>query len=441
MNFNFFVFIVLFLFNISFAFSFGEVKLVDTTNKINTKPNGVCEYFKIERLKNVGDSISIYVDEDENVLTLKGFDKVSVHESRGYRENGEWKTELTLKEAEYPIYDFNGIEIKGEVKEGRNGEKNYEYSKRVSHIMEDKYKKYDLSFNDNIYKNRKSNSFLNHFSFYENFNIKEDCVGYFEDDGGGIEGVIELEIQEGWNLLPSGTFRDIKDNDHKKFLNRMFFYDVLNNEFLSGKDSLEINKREVQDKYEDIFKLEEEKFEKEYEKIGSNSDMTFSNTKTLFEMGLDFIYKNNNKDLKLSIVKDVPFYSGFPLGPSFFYYSTENDKKYLRVNGYDLERDEEELYFIGLIKGWNFGYVSPILIYDFNFNYDTKLDPLSINDISGDCSVKSAYFFENQNWKKISLDYKFKPEDIGKGMIVKTNNDCRFSFEEKEIEFDMSLPN
>ena len=435
---------IIFLFNIGFAFSFGEVKLVDTTNKINTKPNGVCEYFKIERLKNVGDSISIYVDEDENVLTLKGFDKVSVHESRGYRENGEWKTELTLKEAEYPIYDFNGIEIKGEVKEGRNGEKNYEYSQRIKDTLREKYNLYDLSFSEDIYDDRDSNSFLNGISYYEYFNIKEDCAGYFkESNGRGVGGIIELKIEEGWNLLPAGTFDDVDNNNHKKFLNRIFLYDVLNNEFLSGKDSLEINEREIEEKYEDIFKLEEEKFEREYDKIGRSRDMTFSNTKTLFDMGLDFIYKNNNKDLKLLFMKEIPFYTDFPLGPSFFFYSTENEKRYIRLSSHDLERDSEELYFIGLIKGWNFGYASPMLVYEVNNDYEEgiKLNPLSINDISGDCSVKSSYFFENQNWKKISLDYKFKPEDIGKGMIVKTNNDCRFSFEEKEIEFDMSLPN
>ena len=86
-----------------------------------------------------------------------------------------------------------------------------------------------------------------------------------------------------------------------------------------------------------------------------------------------------------------------------------------------------EIQYFVLDEGWNFRFVTE----DMEFR--------TLNEIKGNCEVTSAYYFDSllQNWDSIGLNEKL--EGLFRGFIIKSENNCRFKFE-NEIPMPPPLP-
>lgn len=99
-----------------------------------------------------------------------------------------------------------------------------------------------------------------------------------------------------------------------------------------------------------------------------------------------------------------------------------------------------------LREGWNFLSVIPEMVYN-NLN---QQDPLSLEDIKGNCNIVNAYGwnFKEQQWATIlniidskELFTKEKDLRIGKGILVKVSKDCKFGISKEDMINPPIIPN
>ena len=75
-----------------------------------------------------------------------------------------------------------------------------------------------------------------------------------------------------------------------------------------------------------------------------------------------------------------------------------------------------------LSEGWNFVSVLPSMVYDEDKNYD----PLTLDEIRGDCEIDNLYFFIDDEWEDglVNDENLFGRSYVGKGMLIESQNDC-----------------
>ncbi|MBD3259900.1 hypothetical protein GF371_04700 [Candidatus Woesearchaeota archaeon] len=63
---------------------------------------------------------------------------------------------------------------------------------------------------------------------------------------------------------------------------------------------------------------------------------------------------------------------------------------------------------------------------------NTFLEDASLNDYKGSCKILKAYEFKDNRWIRWDLDKAIEKSDLGKGLAIKTGNDCvMYGSEEK----------
>ena len=96
-----------------------------------------------------------------------------------------------------------------------------------------------------------------------------------------------------------------------------------------------------------------------------------------------------------------------------------------------------------LNKGWNFLFVDAFMVYDDDWNEN----PLSLEDMKGNCTFQSAYLWDaqNQQWKAIAnlgdKNILKNGGGVGAGFIVKIANDCSLGYNGGETATPPVLPN
>lgn len=111
------------------------------------------------------------------------------------------------------------------------------------------------------------------------------------------------------------------------------------------------------------------------------------------------------------------------------------------IPGRNLILDKRE-YPYRLKQGWNLVFVHAFMVY----NDSWEEDPLSLEDMKGNCEFQSAYVWdaENQKWRTTDnfLNDKniLKNEGVGTGFIVKVVNDCTLGYKVEEIPGPPILP-
>lgn len=70
---------------------------------------------------------------------------------------------------------------------------------------------------------------------------------------------------------------------------------------------------------------------------------------------------------------------------------------------------------VKLVKGWNFLMISP------------DMAGYSLNDFNGNCEIKSAYMYQDRNWKQVT-NSQFREGQSGYGMVLRTDGECVLGF-------------
>ena len=65
-----------------------------------------------------------------------------------------------------------------------------------------------------------------------------------------------------------------------------------------------------------------------------------------------------------------------------------------------------------LWKGWNLIAINPFL------------EGKTLNGFKGNCNIVKAYEFKDNNWVVWNLDKRINKQDLGKGIAIKSSNDC-----------------
>ena len=202
------------------------------------------------------------------------------------------------------------------------------------------------------------------------------------------EGEMSIQLNQGWNLL---NFFALESFDHSTLSTCPVKENIWNNKniFFYNPDTKKyMNISEVDDYFESI--EDESETEAEfYEKVNRVILSSFWIHTPVKCQVFESYYFNNYKD------------------------------------DYSEETGNEE-YFV-LDEGWNFRFVTE----DMEFR--------TLNEIKGNCEVTSAYYFDSllQNWDSIGLNEKL--EGLFRGFIIKSENNCRFKFE-NEIPMPPPLP-
>jgi len=99
-----------------------------------------------------------------------------------------------------------------------------------------------------------------------------------------------------------------------------------------------------------------------------------------------------------------------------------------------------------LSSGYNFVTITPDMTIDINNAGPEEELKYTLNAMKGDCNIEKVYGWNNQeisgdrNWDAINTDFTFTPNLIGRGILIKVSNNCKFSKSAEETNQPPQLP-
>jgi len=365
------------IFNLSgFVVSMESIDVVETDNLV--AGNGICEYYYKQFSEGEEDAISI----NGETLNLK------------YLGDNDWS--------------LNGYK-------GDANNRLYEYVKKP----EAKGVRFDSSGPYNL---------EGYFKITEQDYYGSDCLGINNLSSTKMfKYIYEVPITEGWNLVPAidtvpspcnyGLYNEICDDD----ISSLYLYLPFVKEYYSGEDLTALAERYNLKEEEDLISTYNRLLaEGNEEEIG----LYISVLRRIFStQSSNWIYvKPYAEDKKFTYSS---YYSGR--------YSISNPGPRENFLMLDEGLVEYEMFFNVLEDGWNFLSVIPEMVFDDGLN----IDSLSLDDMTIDCDIESAYLFDNgdKEWIILGSDEKFTEDMVGKGMIVKVSEECKIGDDR-----DMAVP-
>jgi hypothetical protein len=367
-----------------FAYSTITVKVTDDI----TTGNGICERYEQQFEK--GDTHTIELNGEEFVIKFIGWDlKTDDYNPDNKYYVGQWT--LNGEEGEYLGDIYREIT-------GRN--------------------KQDMMLNSHLLHDNNDKPTGGNAYFNEQDSYPADCVGMIENQWGSKMLIQEFHLEEGWHLLPfeihiphCQSTDELCEDD----LLVEYHYNPLKKEYTTMK-ALESYYNANEDKFREEREKKLEEFRSKIDGLGNQDLITFDQLDWLpaFIRDGNQIVNYFEDDINPGIEKTARWV--YVSNPGKIYKTYHEPRR--------------QFYTLGIhvmFKGWNFVGIGPEMV----FNERWQENPLSIDQIKGDCEIEKIYLYGQDKWNSISA---FSEPDIGKGIVIKVAEDCRLGIRN-------SLPN
>jgi hypothetical protein len=396
------IYIIMAIMMLSSVYSIDEVSITETSDI--SLSNGVCEKYSVELA--IGQAAAFSIDGVSYTATYMGSDTVTEQNEVYDVSTGESHMETFEREVEkWKINDMEG-----------------EYPGSIFHDLNEKRIPIEIGSDWSRTEGKRK------LVIDESSSNVEDCLGFVTDQYGNKRLNMKFEFQEGWNMIPVDLVRP-----HHGRLNQEnegvidwddilveYFYNPMMNEYYTQEDIERHREIKFKDHNEEDTYLEGKraKIEEKIQNLPRDEDLMKWEDLSWY---LDFV-KEGDKEFNYFSDNVNPTYEKL----SRWVYIVNPDKFVLK-SYYSPDRNHLRLGGVLLFKGWNFLGIGPEYVYNDRW----QKNALTLDGVSGDCEIEKSFIYEGESWVKFT---DFRDEDIGKGMIVKVSDDCRFGLTQEYPE-------
>jgi hypothetical protein len=279
--------------------------------------------------------------------------------------------------------------------------------------------KQDMMLNSHLLHDNNDKPTGGNAYFNEQDSYPADCVGMIENQWGSKMLIQEFHLEEGWHLLPFEIHIPHCQNAEGLCQDDIlveYLYNPLTKKYYSSVE-LDAYVSKNRDKLEKVREKMRQEFEEKAKSLPSDERLiTFDDLAWLpeFTRKGDQIYSYFDDDLNPGARNSARWV--YVSNPGKIYKTYHEPRR--------------QFYTLGIhvmFKGWNFVGIGPEMV----FNERWQENPLSIDQIKGDCEIEKIYLYGQDKWNSISA---FSEPDIGKGIVIKVAEDCRLGIRN-------SLPN